>query len=76
MNATTQSPVCNRCGGPNICIDAAARWDEDAGNWVVSSYFDDGHCDDCEDECQVDWVSVKANTASLPSTQPPTPAET
>lgn len=50
-------PVCARCGSPDIAADAAARWNEDAGNWEVANVFDDGHsCDHCECEVEIEWV--------------------
>lgn len=51
-------PVCSRCGGTEISVDAAARWDEEKGDWIISGVFDDGHCDDCEHECEINWVAI------------------
>lgn len=54
--ARVERPVCSRCGGTEIRVDAAARWDEQLGDWVVRTIFDDGHCDDCEEETELKWV--------------------
>ena len=49
-------PACDRCGSPNVSADAAARWDHQAQDWTVTNIFDKGHsCDDCEDECKIEW---------------------
>lgn len=52
-------PACLGCGGENVSIDGACRWDEHAAAWVLSSIFDfDGHCDDCGCQRRIDWVPV------------------
>jgi len=39
--------VCPQCASPNVSVDATARWDFEAQDWVLSSTFDDRTCDDC-----------------------------
>lgn len=40
-------PTCPRCGSQNISKDAAARWDEEAGEWSLACVHDSETCDDC-----------------------------
>ena len=56
MNTKKEYPVCDRCGSPNVSADAAARWDHEEQDWTVTNVFDKGHsCDDCGDECKIEW---------------------
>jgi hypothetical protein len=51
-------PVCETCGGPNVALDATARWDEKLGDWSLASMHDHAYCDDCDQTCFVKWVPV------------------
>lgn len=53
-----QHPICRHCKGENILADAYAEWDEDAGNWSLTTTFDNYICNDCGGECRVEWVDV------------------
>ena len=56
MSTKKEYPVCDRCGSPNVSADAAARWDHEKQDWAVTNVFDKGHsCDDCGDECKIEW---------------------
>jgi hypothetical protein len=55
-----EKPVCRNCGSDNVCIDAAARWDNELQDWKLSGTHDSGHCDNCEEEFKrLDWVPVE-----------------
>ena len=41
---------CRHCRGQDVRRDAFAEWDQIAQRWVLSSTFDDGHCEDCGGE--------------------------
>lgn len=56
MSIKKKYPVCDRCGSPNVSADAAARWDHEKQDWTITNVFDKGHsCDDCGDECRIEW---------------------
>ena len=56
MNTKKEYPVCDWCGSPNVSADAAAHWDHEKQDWTVTNVFDKGHsCDDCGDECRIEW---------------------
>lgn len=41
--------VCPDCGGTDVCMEAAVRWDVDLQDWVYTTVYDkSGHCDDCD----------------------------
>lgn len=40
--------LCANCGSENIVKDAWAEWDIDKQEWVLSTFFDDTFCQDCE----------------------------
>jgi hypothetical protein len=42
--------ICSECGGENVRRDAFAEWDIAKQDWVLSSVFDQGHCEDCGGE--------------------------
>jgi Zn finger protein HypA/HybF involved in hydrogenase expression len=42
--------ICPYCGSENISIDAAARWNVERQEWVLSGTMDSGGCDDCQQE--------------------------
>jgi hypothetical protein len=54
---TKLRPTCRWCKGHNVLADAYAQWDEDRGDWTLSSTFDNYECVDCEGETSVEWVS-------------------
>ena len=55
-SAQKEYPTCDRCGSPNVSADAAARWDYEKQDWTITNVFDKGHsCDDCGDECRIEW---------------------
>ncbi|SDA14765.1 hypothetical protein [Sphingomonas sp. NFR15] len=39
--------TCPKCGSPNVCCDAAARWDIEAQDWVLAGAHDAKTCEDC-----------------------------
>lgn len=46
--------ACKYCGSESVCADAAARWDFDRQEWVITTVFDKGHsCDDCDGETSI-----------------------
>lgn len=46
--------ACKYCGSENITADAAACWDFDRQEWVVTNVSDKGHsCDDCDGETTI-----------------------
>ncbi|UJJ60598.1 hypothetical protein [Rhodanobacter denitrificans] len=60
--ATAASPseprvekVCAECGGTNVVMEAAVRWDVDAQEWCITTIYDkSGHCDDCDADVGID----------------------
>lgn len=57
---TSPPPVCKACGSDNVSVDAGCRWSSDASAWVVASIYDDAHCDDCGDECELTYPAPAA----------------
>lgn len=51
-------PICSECGSDDVLMDAYARWDVDAQEWVLNSTHDDTVCERCEGECSLDWEDV------------------
>ena len=50
---TMKTPIeicCEECGSKNVRRDAFASWDEENQQWELSEVFDNGVCQDCEDE--------------------------
>lgn len=43
-------PICPYCTSSDITIDATAKWDMKKQDWVVSSTFDSGYCNQCDSE--------------------------
>jgi hypothetical protein len=41
---------CPNCGSDDICADAAARWDVDAQDWVLTHVMDEVTCQACDYE--------------------------
>lgn len=41
---------CFNCGSTNLVREAFAVYDEDAGEWVLHSVYDEIICDDCGNE--------------------------
>jgi len=51
---------CEICGGENIALDAAVRWDKKKQVWDITTIFDSGdHCDDCEKETRAIEKEIK-----------------
>lgn len=47
---TKQHPTCRYCGSASVSADAAVRWNNQDADWEISSVFDGGHCDHCEED--------------------------
>ena len=52
-------PICRWCKGHDVLADAYAQWDEDQGNWSLTTTFDNYECTDCDGETSVEWVPVE-----------------
>lgn len=50
--------ICRHCRGDNLLIDAYARWDVDAQDYVITSVFDNVECVDCGGETRAIEVSL------------------
>lgn len=62
-------PICTRCGGTEVAVDGACRWDDATASWKTVSVFDDkGHCDDCGGECVIGWKPVPAPLTGISTT--------
>lgn len=48
--------VCTCCGSTDVRADAWAEWDIDAGEWVLSSTYDNKWCESCEGETRLKEV--------------------
>jgi hypothetical protein len=66
--ASTPSPrldmVCRDCGGNNVTRDGWARWDVEAQDWVLGSFFDYAFCHDCEEETRLEEVQLGVSSPS------------
>ena len=57
--ASKEKPVCRYCSSDSIVADAAAEWDNDHQQWIITSIYDKGHyCAYCESETSIDWVET------------------
>ena len=57
-------PVCNRCRGSDILIDAQGCWDIDAQGWEIhSTYEENPYCRDCEGKTSFAMKPVPAEAA-------------
>ena len=57
-------PVCDRCGGTGILVDAYGSWNIDAQGWELhSTYETNPWCQDCEGECSFELKPVPAEAA-------------
>ena len=50
-----KQPRCEICGGPNVTVDAQAKWDLVSQEWEVAYTYDDAFCEDCQSETHLDW---------------------
>lgn len=54
----TLGPVCARCGGTNLSLEATVSWDYERGEAVVNELCDKGHvCEDCGGETRIVFKS-------------------
>jgi hypothetical protein len=56
--------VCQHCGGSAVSHDAAAIWDIDKQEWVVSSVYDNATCETCGGETKLIEVNLDAMETS------------
>ena len=50
--------VCSTCGSENVRPDAWAVWNIETQSWELSTVFDAGFCDDCDDGASLDEVEI------------------
>jgi hypothetical protein len=62
MAETFKTPVCDECGSQNIWADACAKFDPVTGEWWLSSVYDYTECNDCMNECRVEWKEMEQMT--------------
>lgn len=48
--ATKCQIICTTCGSTNVALDAWAKWDVEAQDWVLGDTYDDQKCLNCEAE--------------------------
>lgn len=48
-------PVCTECGSDDVLRDAFADWDNEKQDWVLQNTFDFSFCNNCENECDLNW---------------------
>ena len=53
-----EKPVCAECGSTDIVVDAFAEWSVESQAWVLHSTYDYTHCNDCDGECRVEWMTM------------------
>lgn len=53
--------TCYRCGGHRIVHDCTARYNSSTGEYEIIDILDSSFCEDCEDECKVDFGEVEEN---------------
>ncbi|KZC32641.1 hypothetical protein RhoFW510R10_12060 [Rhodanobacter sp. FW510-R10] len=47
--------VCAQCGGTDVVMEAAVRWDVDAQDWYSTTIYDkSGHCEDCDADVRLE----------------------
>lgn len=51
--------VCGKCSTENVRQDAWAEWDVAAQKWVLGSTYDQGFCEECEDERTLMEVEIE-----------------
>lgn len=51
-------PVCTECGGDDVSVSGACRFDKETNDWSLSATYDDGFCETCEGECKFNWVET------------------
>ncbi|MNR57174.1 hypothetical protein D3C85_1778990 [compost metagenome] len=59
MNQKKVNFVCARCGSSNVIKDAWAEWDIDSQRWTLHSTYDSCYCQDCQEDCRLEKVSVE-----------------
>lgn len=52
-------PVCKHCGSDNVIIGAAAHWETENQEWMVSTVYDDEHCITCGGETKLVWEKFR-----------------
>ena len=62
MAETFKTPVCDECGSQNIWADACATYHPATGQWELSSVMDYTECNDCMNECRVEWKEMEQMT--------------
>ena len=55
---TKHKKICAHCKGEEVRVDAWASWDVDAQEWVLHAVFDASYCDECEQACDVEEISM------------------
>ena len=51
--------VCKKCGSNNVTRDASAEWDAEAQEWVLSAVNDQGYCNECGGEAELEEIPLK-----------------
>ena len=63
--------ICEKCGGDDVSVDTASRWNLTTQEWETASVFDKGAgCDDCGTETRLKEVELTAEEIkNLPVTK-------
>lgn len=61
MSDPKRIPYCASCGSSEVHKDASAQWDEVFQEWTLVTTFDCATCQDCGEECDLEWRAQPAN---------------
>ncbi len=50
LKETRVTPLCSHCRSEDVSVDASARWDDEAQNYVLSGTYDNTDCHHCDGE--------------------------
>jgi hypothetical protein len=54
--------ICETCSSKLVTRDAWAEWDEELQDWVLGAAFDYAFCHVCEEETNLEEVTLAAST--------------
>lgn len=50
--------VCSKCGGRKVVRDATAAWSSEDNRWELAGVQDHATCEDCNDDCDIEFKEV------------------
>jgi hypothetical protein len=55
--AEQKKATCEECGSEEVALDAWAVWNVAEQKWELGATFDFAHCDTCDGETRIKWVT-------------------